>query len=85
MATNQNTAVLALRVIDLLIAGATMIPEIKRRAASARSRIQVMIDEDRDPTSEEWDEIFGESDSLTADIEVAVEAKRRAQPPLSED
>ena len=78
------TATLALRVIDLLIAGAVLLPQIKGRAQRARDRIQVMIDENRDPTQEEWDEILGESDSLSAEIRAAVEAKRQDpawQPP----
>jgi len=80
----KDTATLALRVIDLLIAGVTLIPQIKRRAQRARSKIQVMIDEGRDPTDAEWDEILGDGEALSEDIRKAVEAKRndpRWQPP----
>lgn len=73
---NPATALLILRVLDMLVAGLELAPALKRRASGATARIKVMIEEDRDPTPEEWDELLVETDNLTDSIRAAVEAKR---------
>lgn len=72
----KDTATLALRVIDLVLAGGTLAATAHARAQASRTKIQTMIDEDRDPTPAEWDEILGEGDTLARSIEEAVRLKR---------
>lgn len=75
---NAQTALLIVRVLDILIAGLDLVPALRERASASTARIRRMIEEDRAPTDAEWAELLAETDELTAAVRLAVEAKREA-------
>lgn len=47
--------VLILKLLDLIILGVKIAPSVKAAYEEHRAQIQKMIDEEREPTQEEWD------------------------------
>jgi vacuolar-type H+-ATPase subunit H len=48
--------------------GLQLAPEIKSAYESNRKQIQKMIDEQRDPTQEEWDKLLNDIQSNTEEL-----------------
>ena len=63
-----STALLVLRLVDLLAMGVQLAPEIRARFDDASARVKRMVEEGRDPTPEEWAEIDAETDASIAAI-----------------
>lgn len=72
---NPATALLILKVIDLLAAGTQLFGEDKERYDRLTGKIRVMVEENRGPTDEEFDELLDESDALTERLRAARDAK----------
>lgn len=68
---SPQTSLLILRLIDLIALGATLAPEITERYRDIAARVRVMVEEDRDPTQDEWDELEAETDDLFRQIQEA--------------
>jgi hypothetical protein len=62
---------LILRLIDLIALGATLAPGIMARYRDISARIRVMVEEDRDPTPDEWADLDAETDDLFRQIQDA--------------
>ncbi len=45
---------LAFKILDLLLLGVQMAPAVAAKMQALRGEMQVFIDEDRDPTPDEW-------------------------------
>ncbi len=69
------TALLIVRLIDLVAAGVELASELTARKDEMIRRIETMIAEDRGPTDAEMDELIAESDAVTAEIRAALAAK----------
>lgn len=55
---NPKTIDMVLKLIDLLALGISITPSIKSSYDEQKSKIQIMVDENRDPTQEEWEELL---------------------------
>ncbi len=53
----MTSALAILRLLDLVVAGLTIAPVVMARYRHHRALIENMIEEDRDPTEAEWDEL----------------------------
>ena len=63
--THANAALL-FKLVDALLLGLTLAPEIMARFQRTKGLLERMVAEGRDPTPEETAEIDGEIDSLRA-------------------
>lgn len=72
---NPATALLILRMVDLLAAGLQFTGESRARYDRLSAKVKTMIEEGRDPTEQEFDELFAESDALTERLRAARAAK----------
>lgn len=63
----MNAVLVAMRLLDLLVAGTMAYEQIQ----AIRARLQVMQDEGRDPTAEEWASLFAEIDADAARLDAA--------------
>lgn len=57
---NPTTAMMILKLLDLLVLGINLAPEIKRSFLENKSKIQKMIEEERNPTIDEWDTLISD-------------------------
>ncbi len=82
---NPQTLLLVLRLIDLAATGLALVPEIRARYDQSSARLRAIIEEGREPTPAEFDELLAESDDLTRQLRDAVAAKegRLSGPELS--
>ncbi len=53
----MTSALAILRLLDLVVAGLTIAPAVMARYRRHRALIENMIEEGRDPTQAEWDEL----------------------------
>lgn len=65
----QQTAMMLLRLIDLVALGATMAPTLRASYDDLSTRLKSMVADGRDPTPEEWSTIDAETDRLMREIE----------------
>ncbi len=65
---NPQTALMILRMVDLLAAGLQLAPEIRARYAATSAKVKKMVTEGREPTPEEWAALDAETDDLLAQI-----------------
>lgn len=61
---SAGTLILIAKLIDLVMLGVEMNPEAREQAEKLSEKLHRMIDENRDPTLAEWDEINLHTDSL---------------------
>ena len=62
---------LILRLLDLIALGASLAPEIMARYRDVSAKVRAMVEEDRDPTPEEWGELDAETEDLYRRIQNA--------------
>ena len=55
-------------MLDIVALGLAATPTIMASYKKNRAMVQKLIDEDRDPTDEEWAEITAETDALMVEI-----------------
>ena len=72
---NPETALLLLKVIDLVAAGLELLPELEARRSAQSEAIRKMIEEARGPSPEEFAALFATSEELTARIREEAERK----------
>jgi len=72
---NPQVALLVLKVLDIVIAGVRLAPEIRRKKELYITQIELMIREDRGPTDAEMDALLAEGDVLTEALIAARNAK----------
>lgn len=65
------TALLVIRVLDLLAFALLKGPEVKARYDRAVAKIRELIEEGREPTPEEFAEVVAESDAATERLRAA--------------
>lgn len=80
---NPQTILLILKAMDLVVAGVQLVGESKARYNRLSGLIRTLVEEERDPTEEEFAALMAESDAATARIEAR--AARRAPPMTFED
>lgn len=68
---SRATVMLILNLVDLAAVGLKAIPELKREYDWLRGKLQIFIDEDRDPTAEEWAELHSRADKAHQRIQEA--------------
>ncbi len=61
---SPKTSLLILRLLDLIALGASLAPEIMARYRDISAKVRTMVEEDRDPTPEEWGELDAETEDL---------------------
>jgi hypothetical protein len=61
---SPSSALLIIRLIDLLALGMTVAPEIMARYSALRDKVRQMVEEGRDPTPEEWAAMDAETSDL---------------------
>jgi len=59
---------LAFKIIDLIMLGVQLAPQVKASFATLKAELQVFVDEGRDPTPEEWGVVNAKIDSLILGI-----------------
>ncbi len=72
------TILMLIKLLDLVVAGIALIPEIRARYEKNSAKLRAMIEEGREPTAEEFNELLAESDQLTQAMRDAVAAKEAA-------
>ncbi len=77
------TAILALiqTGLDIALTTASLITSEREKYQRLSSQIRGFIEEGRDPTPEEWADLFTDGDLATARIRRAAEEKRKLAPP----
>lgn len=75
---SRETALLLVKVLEIVAAGVALAPTLRRRVDRYTGRVRLMIEEGRDPTPEEWRELLAESDDVSKRIRAAREARERA-------
>jgi len=68
---NPATALLLIRVLDLLAFAVLKGPEVKARYDRAITKIRELIEQEREPTSEEFAEVLAESGAATERLRAA--------------
>ena len=58
------TALYAIQLLNMISLGLSTATSIAREIEWARGKLQSMIDEDRDPTDEEWEELNKRTEEL---------------------
>ena len=66
--------------LGLAIRTATLISSERAKYERLSEQIKTFIEEDRDPTPEEWADLFTDGDLATARIRRAADEKRKNQP-----
>lgn len=70
-----ETALLILKVLEILSAGLRLAPELDRQRSIYLEQIEQMIRDERGPNPEEFKALLAEGDALTAEILAAVAAR----------
>ncbi len=78
---NPKTLELVLSLLEAAGTMAAMLPTIGAKWRANRDKVQVMIDEDRDPTPEEHAEIARELHALRGAMDAALESAEAAVAP----
>jgi hypothetical protein len=65
------TALLLIRVLDLLALAALKAPEVKARYDRAIAKIRELIEDGREPSNDEFAEVIAESDAGTERLRAA--------------
>jgi len=67
---NPNVILLiVLEVLDILAAGARLLPEAEARLSALRAKLEQFLTEGRDPTVEELSELMSETTRIHAGIQ----------------
>ena len=68
---DPTIARLILATLNLILTGVQLAPEAKRRASALKAMLTKIVQENRDPTDEEWAAIDAADDDLEARLRAA--------------
>jgi hypothetical protein len=57
-----------LKILDIFAAGIQLTPELLESYNASKAKIQQFVQEGRDPTAEEWEELNNKIDSLQNEL-----------------
>ena len=63
----MNTA-LIIRLIDLILVGVTVAPQVQAEMEGLKAKLAEMVAEGREPSAEEWDELNASIDDKIAQL-----------------
>ena len=76
---SPEVALLIIKLLDIVAAGVRLAPELRRRKEEYVRQIEVMIQEERGPTNEEFDRLLAESKQLTDAIKAEKDRRDRTE------
>lgn len=77
---NPMTILMILELLDTFAVLLASLPEAKARYDAVRAKVEQMVEEDRDPTPEELDELEAEAGVLSARLKAARDRARGVAP-----
>lgn len=67
----QSVLAMALALLDALVPLLARIPALQARYDELKARVRIIVEEDREPTDEEWQEFFSKHEQLRARLKDA--------------